>query len=453
MAKRVLISGLAVLLLTAASQAPAQFVSRDPGLRGGSPGAGAPLAGLTEAQRQVFEAGLEDFQEEDTLASGLGPRFNLDNCAGCHLQPAIGGSSPSVNPQAAIATAHGARNVVPRFITPDGPVREARFKYTADGSRDGGVHALFVVSGRNDGSADASDCTIRQPDFDAHLARGNVVFRIPTPVFGMGLVEQIPDGAIVANLAATARQRAALGVRGRPHVLQPSGNPNRNGNDGTIARFGWKAQNKSALLFAGEAYNVEQGITNELFPTERDETARCQYATVPNDTTNMDGLTAADVLNGIQKFAFFMKFLGPPQPAAPTASSERGRALFGSVGCAVCHTPVLQTGPSEVPALSEQPVALYSDLALHAMGPGLADDIVQGAAGGDEFRTAPLWGLGQRIFLLHDGRTTDLKEAILAHRSAASSRWPASEANQVVNRYLRLVEAQKQDLLNFLRSL
>jgi CxxC motif-containing protein (DUF1111 family) len=451
--KRPLFLGTALILLVAAGQAPGQFISRDPGVRGGPAGAGAMLPGLTEAQQSVFEAGLEDFQEEDTLASGLGPRFNLDNCAGCHLQPAIGGSSPRINPQLAIATAHGARNVLPPFITPDGPVREARFKYKRDGGRDGGVQALFVISGRNDGTADAGDCTLRQPDFDAHLARGNVVFRIPTPVFGMGLVEQIPDAALAANLAATAPQRAALGVRGRPHVIQPTGNPNRNGNDGTIARFGWKAQNKSALLFAGEAYNVEQGITNELFPTERDETAACQYASVPNDTTNMDGLTAADVLNGIQKFAFFMKFLAPPQPAPATVSTERGRALFASVGCALCHTPTLRTGPADVPALSEQPVHLYSDLALHAMGPGLADDVLQGAAGGDEFRTAPLWGLGQRIFFLHDGRTSDLKEAIVAHRSAGSSRWPASEANQVINRYLGLGETQKQDLLNFLRSL
>ena len=225
MAKRVFIPSIVVALLMAASQAPGQFIARDPGVRGGTPGAGAPLPGLTEAQQKVFEAGLEDFQEEDTLASGLGPRFNLDNCAGCHLQPAVGGTSPRMNPQIDIATAHGARNVVPRFITRNGPVREARFKYKADGSRDGGVQALFVISGRNDGSADADDCTIRQPDFERHLSRNNVVFRIPTPVFGLGLIEQIPDAAIVANLAATASQRAALGVRGRPHVIQPSGIP------------------------------------------------------------------------------------------------------------------------------------------------------------------------------------------------------------------------------------
>jgi CxxC motif-containing protein (DUF1111 family) len=311
-----------------------------------------------------------------------------------------------------------------------------------------------VISGRqDDDGGDATDCTIRQEDFAAHLNRNNVVFRIPTPTFGIGLIEAIPDYAIVAAQRATATQRSALGIGGRPNFTLPSAVPNRNGNDGTIARFGWKAQNKSALLFAGEAYNVEQGISNELFPQERDETRSCQYASVPNDTTNMDGVTASDMLNGIQKFAFFMKFLAPPAPAPATDSTTRGKSLFVSTGCALCHTPKLQTGPSAIAGLNNQPVHLYSDLMLHAMGPGLADDILQGGARGDEFRTAPLWGLGQRIFFLHDGRTNDLKEAILAHRSAATSRFPASEANQVVSRYQNLGESQKQDLLNFLRSL
>jgi CxxC motif-containing protein (DUF1111 family) len=106
-----------------------------------------------------------------------------------------------------------------------------------------------------------------------------------------------------------------------------------------------------------------------------------------------------------------------------------------------------------VNALREQPVRLFSDLLLHHMGPGLADDIVQGQADGDEFRTAPLWGLGRRLFFLHDGRTRDLSEAIQAHRSAGDGPWPPSEANAVIDRYGLLPEAQKQDLLNFLRSL
>ncbi len=134
----------------------AQFVARDPGLRGGPAGAGGALDGLSSAQKAFFVAGLADFEEREGIADGLGPRFNLDSCGGCHLQPANGGSSPAVNPQVAIATYNGARNVVPSFITKNGPVREARFVRNADGTPDGGVHALFVISGRNDGHGTAT---------------------------------------------------------------------------------------------------------------------------------------------------------------------------------------------------------------------------------------------------------------------------------------------------------
>jgi CxxC motif-containing protein (DUF1111 family) len=457
MRRRTTLLTVGIALVLAASQAPGQLVARDPGVRGGPAGAGGMLPGLTTAQQAAFNAGADDFQEADTIGTGLGPRFNLDSCAGCHSQPAIGGSSPAVNPQVAVATAHGARNVLPSFVQLNGPVREARFKYHADGTRDGGVHALFVISGRRDAGGDATGCAIAQHDFEGNLARNNVSLRIPTPTFGGGLIEHIADASIVANYRAGGLAKAAAGIVGRPHWILPTGDPNRTGNDGTIARFGWKAQNKSLLLFAGEAYNVEQGISNELFPTERDETPSCQYAPTPNDTTKLDGAGAADVLSGIQKFAFFMRFLAPPRPSADTpggaASIGRGRLLFTTTGCALCHTPTLPTGPSAVPAFDRQPVNLYSDLVLHGMGAGLADDILQGGAGPDEFRTAPLWGLGQRIFFLHDGRTTDLLEAIQAHRSAATTRYRASEANAVIDRFRGLGESDKQDLLNFLRSL
>ena len=152
-----------------------------------------------------------------------------------------------------------------------------------------------------------------------------------------------------------------------------------------------------------------------------------------------------------------MRFLAPPQPSSDqpggAASIGRGRSLFTSIGCALCHTPALRTGASTVSALSSQTANLFSDLLLHRMGPGLADDIVQGDAGPDEFRTAPLWGLGQRLFFLHDGRTSDLIEAIQAHASPGTGRFPASEANGVIARFRALRENDKQDLLNFLRSL
>jgi CxxC motif-containing protein (DUF1111 family) len=457
---QVLLGILAFGLAVQVGVLQADFRASDPGVRPdptGPPSAGLQIAGLSGPETELFNAGKEDFEEVDTIASGLGPRFNLDSCAGCHSAPAIGGSSPAVNPQVKVATDFGARNIVPYFVTINGPVREARYKSYPDGTPDGGVHALFVISGRNDGTGDASRCNIKQEDFEAQAQKQNVVFRIPTPVFGAGLIESIPDGAILANLAATGNGKGQLGVRGRPNRTRVTGSANTNGNDGTITRFGWKAQNKSLLLFAAEAYNVEQGISNELFPSERDETASCQFVSTPNDTTNPNGTTAAETLSGPEKFAFFMRFLAPPTPSTTRPgganSIANGKSLFLKTGCAYCHTPTLHTGNASVAALRNKPVNLYSDLALHQMGPGLADEVSQASAGGDEFRTAPLWGLGQRIFLLHDGRTKDLVAAIQAHKSAASTKYPGSEATGVVDAYNQLSPAQQQDLLNFLRSL
>jgi len=422
--------------------------ARDPGVRTGSAAAGSALAGLTPQEQAFFAAGLEEFSRAEDIGDGLGPRFNLDGCAGCHLQPAIGGSSPPVNPQIAVATAFGARNTLPAFIALRGPVREVRFKFNRDGSRDGGVHALFVISGRVDAGGDASGCGLAQDDFSGQLARGNAIFRIPTPTFGAGLIEQIPDAAIVANLAAFAGPKARLGI---------SGHVNRTGNDGTVTRFGWKAQNKSLLMFSGEAYNVEMGITNELFQSERDETASCQFAPRPNDVTNAGGATAVEAESGIGKFAMFMRLLAPParSSSAPggAASISRGSQLFANIGCAYCHSPTLVTGEGSVAALSNKRADLFSDLAVHRMGPGLADNVVQGNAAADEFRTAPLWGLGQRLFFLHDGRTSDLAQAVLAHASGGNGQFGPSEANGVISAYNQLSDSARQDLLNFLRSL
>jgi CxxC motif-containing protein (DUF1111 family) len=147
--------------------------------------------------------------------------------------------------------------------------------------------------------------------------------------------------------------------------------------------------------------------------------------------------------------------LAPPTPAPPTPSTESGRGTFVKIGCAQCHTPSFTTGKmiasgsstSPSAALSNQTANLFSDLLVHHMGEGLADGITQGAAGPDEFRTAPLWGVGQRFFFLHDGRTTNLVTAIQAHRSRGS------EANKVVEHFNQLSTKEQQELIDFLRSL
>lgn len=429
----------------------------DQGVRGGEAGAGGPLAGLNADEREFFDDGLVKFLDIEAVPDGLGPRFNANQCAVCHSQPAIGGTSPAANPLPAIASLEGASNRVPWFIAPNGPIREARFKKNPDGTTDGGVHALFVISGR----ADAGSCAINQPDFtpagDPHTGQGgnpNIVFRIPTPVFGAGLIEAIPDEEILANMYRDSAAKAELGVKGRPNAII-SGTANLSANDGTITRFGWKAQNKSLLMFSGEAYNVEMGITNQLFPQERGSGPGCDSIPEPQDAVNFSASAKTDVPSDIEAFSIFMRLLAPPEPAGDTPSIVQGRSLFVSTGCASCHTPTLHTakrvhsGSATVPspALSNKAVNLYSDLLLHQMGERLADGIVQGGAGPDEFRTAPLWGVGQRVFFLHDGRTKDILEAIEAHRSRGS------EASKVIERFNSLTAQEQQAVLSFLRSL
>jgi CxxC motif-containing protein (DUF1111 family) len=193
------------------------------------------------------------------------------------------------------------------------------------------------------------------------------------------------------------------------------------------------------------------GITNEMFQSERDENPACQFAMHPNSITDTSATTPMPMMSSIEKFAFFMRLIARPVPSPDkpdgAPSIVAGRLLFASVGCNLCHTPSFTTGNARIPALANQPVNLFSDLLIHDIGVGLSDGVSQGEAGPREFRTAPLWGLGQRIFFLHDGRTTDLTTAIRAHQSTGS------EANAVVNRFLNLSEGQKQHLLNFLRSL
>src|SRR5438445_3985299 len=323
---------VAAVLAVSSVRVAAQTVKApvDPGVRGGAAGAGGPLHGLTADENAFFRDGLVKFADIEVVTggdnNGLGPRFNSNQCLSCHSQPAAGGSSPVRNPLVGIATLNGAKNVAPWFITQNGPIREARFKRNPNGTNDGGVHDLFVITGRSD----AAGCNIAQPNFlpagnplSAQGGNPNIIFRIPTPVFGAGLIEAISDSAILANMKADASLKTGLGIYGHPNA-HLSGNANRSANDGTINRFGWKAQNKSLLMFASEAYNVEMGVTNQLFPQERDETPGCLFNATPEDTLNFTPTSTPTsnpntaVLSDSEAFADFMRMLAPPTQAHDT---------------------------------------------------------------------------------------------------------------------------------------
>gem|GEM_PF-2932610 len=337
-------SWIAFGLLGLAGLAPAQT---DPGVREDATGTGAPIAGLTVKERKFFAPGQDQFSEIQSVTGslpntepGLGPRFNLNSCAGCHAFPAIGGSSPRTNPQISVAPSSQVNPlIILNIIGNNGPIREVRFK------SDGGVHDLFTIAGRSD---TPPGCVISQPDFATHVGSGDVSFRIPTPVFGAGLIEAISDSTIAANVAL-----------GKPFGI--AGHANRNGNDGTITRFGWKAQNKSLAIFAGEAYNVEQGITNELFPDDRGEggvqdSLACRVVAAAQDHTHYEPSPPQKVPSDTIAFANFMRLLAPTAAVTSygnvtAASINNGRTQFGIVGCAVCHMPSMPTGTTIPPPL------------------------------------------------------------------------------------------------------
>ena len=440
----------------------------DPGVQTTSRGTGGTIIDPSSdptGYTAFFEDGLARFQEVESVSNaanvGLGPRFNSNSCSSCHAFPAPGGSGPTANPQFQfVADGTAPNNTMPSFITANGPTREARFPFFFNSNGrvntsapNGGVEDLFTITGRSD----AGSCSLAQPPFAQAVATNNVIFRIPTPTFGLGLIENLDDSSLLKNQAANLTNNFGI-----------AGTFNHNGNDGTISRFGWKAQNKSLHIFTGEAYNVEMGISNQLFPQDRplpeEDTAGTGLPAnclnlggkgYPEDEINPQASPNTAVLDDVSAFSNFMRFLAPPTPGPVMMNGQavsdiaQGQGLFSSIGCATCHNPSPGTtqASSFVPALSNAPVNAYSDIEIHHMGTGLADNVSQGGAGGDQFRSAPLWGVGQRIFFLHDGRTTNLLQAIEAHASSGS------EANTVISNFNSLSVAQQQAILDFLRSL
>jgi CxxC motif-containing protein (DUF1111 family) len=428
--------------------APPSVTATDPGPRPLPADAGGFLSTLSANEQQIEPSITTEFNRtHDVIVTsptdgGLGPRFNENSCASCHAYPAVGGSSPPTNPLFSIYNYNGAANTMPSFITSTGPILEARFiNQPGTTIPDGTVHQLFTITGRTD----ASGCSIAQPDFVTAASQGNLVLRQVTPTYGAGLMEVIRNIDIIDNMNANLTQKATLGI---------TGHPNYSGNDGSIMRFGWKAQVRSTLLMAANQMNVEMGVTNETFPNEIDQTPGCVLNPVPETVTNFTPGILTEMFPGdSERTEYFIQWLTPPTPGKSSASTRNGQVQFGNVGCVYCHTTSFTTPATSRPALGDITINLYSDILVHHMGPGLADGLPQGQAGPDEFRTAPLWGIGQRLWFLHDGRTSNIVTAIEDHYSLGNGSYPASEANQSITNFNNLSPKNQQDLVNFLRSL
>ena len=367
-------------------------------------GFGAAISGLTVDEKARFAAGHEVFVETEDAADGLGPVFNDNSCVACHSTPEAGGGSTRV---------------------------ETRF---GKETRRGGFDALESLGGsliQEQGIGVQAECNFvgETVPAEANVTAG----RRTTPLFGLGLVDAVPDATLVA-LAARQRMRTPA-TAGRTHLV-----PDAVSGEQHVGRFGWKAQVSSLLHFAGDAYLNEMGITSPFFPDENCPQGdcsllRCDLVPDPED----DG---ADVF----QFADFMSLLAPPPRLAASADKRvvgDGQRVFDRAGCADCHTPSLRTGASEVAALSNREFAPYSDFLLHDMG-ALGDGIAQNGAEPREMRTAPLWGLRVLETFLHDGRATTIENAILAHDG---------QGRMARERFRNLSKDDRTSLLRFLRTL
>jgi CxxC motif-containing protein (DUF1111 family) len=361
---------------------------------------GDPLPGLSESERAAFDAGAEEFRNIETPESGLGPIFNNVSCAACHTQPAIGGSSAV-------------------FVTRFGRMVNGMFDPMED--KGGSLLQQFSI-----------DQAVRE----TIPPEANVVARrMTTPLFGAGLVEAIPDEAILQN----ARRRKPDGITGRASMVTDAASGMTR-----VGRFGWKAQQATLLSFAGDAYLNEMGITSRFFPKENAPNGnQALLALFDRFADPEDQVDPATNKGDIDLAADFMRLLAPPPAVALSTSASAGQVLFAQSGCAECHQPTMQSGRSAIAALDRKPVALYSDLLLHDMG-SLGDGIGQGSAGPREMRTAPLWGLRARRPYLHDGRADSIASAILAHDG---------EGAVARDRYSRLTPEQRRQIADFLASL
>jgi CxxC motif-containing protein (DUF1111 family) len=372
-------------------------------------GLGGPLPGITSLESTIFTGGQHVFVKLWDPLHGLGPVFTQHGCASCHSQPVPGGNSLQ------FATLFGKTNLDGSFnpLTEEGGPLLQQLSITK-------FQPSCVLNGE-------------QVPLDATI----VAKHQTPPAFGVGLINSIDDSSILANAVDMGE-----GIHGTANMV-----PDENGVV-HVGHFGRKAQFVDLIQLTSQAVTHDLGVTNPLVPNEDLPQGQpipqgCAVAAEPNDAT------------GSQVMATF-HYLEYLAPSTPGIGNANGQALFTTIGCAKCHTPSYTTNPMvSVPldfngnsitskALSSQTVTLYSDLLLHDMGPGLADNIPSGQATGSQWKTTPLWGLSLRSSYLHDGRTTNLTTAIKDH---------GGEASIVIQNFSALSSSDQADLLTFLKSL
>lgn len=360
----------------------------------------SPLEGLSPEEEALFLRGDENFGRAFTPEEGLGPIFVQASCSHCHI--ADGRGTPG--------------EIVIRFSL--------------------GTDLALAAGGDQ-----LQSRAIPGIPPETIPVGSSVSLRLPPPVFGVGLIEAIPEAAILAR--EDPGDADLDGISGRANRVEPE-NPFVPESAG-LGRFGRKANFASLVGVVGHAYHQDMGITTDFVPVED---PNAQHGSVAlGDLVPDPELPGSEMLETVA----YVRLLAPPRRGRVTAQVEQGASLFAALGCAGCHTPSMRTGPHPIAPLSEVDVPLYSDLLLHDMGDALADDRPDHDATGREWRTAPLWGtrlvrefLAGREFYLHDGRCRDLACAVLAH---------GGEGAAARDGFAALGDADQRALLAFLRSL
>jgi len=378
---------------------------------------GAPLPSASAEQLETFERGRQVALKRFDLEDGLGPAFNVTFCGSCHERPVTGGSA----------------GLYRNFFIAGTTLSDGSFVFSPSAGEGGGVVRMYYHGDEH-------------PARPAGVPQTNTIAqRNPIPFFGVGLLAELPESAILRH--ADEFDRNGDGISGRPNYDQ-----------GFVGRFGRKAQTVSIEGFIrGPLFN-HLGITTDPLSEE-------QKAALPVDSSSQQAFLLAPQLNALRAFAqaaapaapltdqdaapdpemstdelfdlvSFAMLLAAPEFDPPTPQTERGEVVFDAIGCASCHTPRLH-GP-------RGPIPAYSDLLLHDMGPEMADGLIMGLATASEFRTQPLWGLSAIGPYLHDGRAETISDAILHH---------GGEASGARDRFAALDEAATADLLAFLNAL
>jgi len=386
------------------------------------------------------------FDEIEQISDGLGPLYNAQSCRECHQNPTSGGSTQVSELRV------GHRGPDGKFQNPEIPI----------------ARGAEIIKGRtlvNDraicpnGAFPSTEIQERVPDSEKIRT-----FRVSLNVLGDGFVEAVPDQTFI-DLAKDQCRKNHNKICGQVLYVPILEAPGQTG----VGRFGWKDQHASLLSFSGDAYLNEMGITNRLQPDE--VTNLCNTTSGPNDTTGPDGLADVD------HFARFIRATETPardSTLAQTPKASLGADLFVKVGCDICHVQTLTTAPAGTtvnggtftipPALGDKQFHPYGDFLLHNVGTGDGFVVAMLEHYGqkmyqtnwrnlslpeynktaNKIRTAPLWGVRLHSRLMHDGDSVTLFDAILRH---------GGEATNVTKKFKKLKPAEKEALLEFLRSL